>query len=63
MRLRNVSELDSREWCVVDMDTGTILGTNVRLVRAGFLDEGMSDSEAWAAAESFGEEILTDRDD
>jgi hypothetical protein len=52
-----VQNLSSEKWAVVDLDSGTILGTNVRLVRAAFLDEGMSDSAAIEAARDFGREL------
>ena len=48
------------EFVVVDLDTGTILGTNVVLVPVENLPDGASDSEIIEAAKKFNYPLYAD---
>ena len=63
--MQNIVELSHRNFAVVDMDTGTILGTNVCLVPWPTdpfeADEILSsDSTAFAYATEYGVPLYTD---
>lgn len=61
--LRNVQVLSSEDYVVVDLDSGTVLGTNVVLVRLSDLDQDLvdlSDSETIAIADNNGLFLFTE---
>lgn len=55
----NVRELSNKKWAVIDLDTGTVLGTNLALVELPEDEEQVesilsSDAEAFAYAAEHG---------
>lgn len=64
----NVRELNSKKWAVIDLDTGTVLGTNLALVELPEDEERVesilsSDSEAFAYAAEHGIPLRADVED
>lgn len=61
-----LNDLDPSEYVVVDVETGTVVGVNLRVIHVSdvpqsvlaALDEG-SDSEIIEAAEEYGYDLLT----
>lgn len=63
--MKNVVDLSSQNYAVVDKETGTVLGTNVCLVpwptdKALAEEILSSDSAAWEYAEEFGIPLLVE---
>lgn len=48
----------TKPFVIVDMDTGTILGTNVRIVRDSFFNGDESDEETRMIAKDFGRPVF-----
>lgn len=63
-----VAGLDASDFAVIDMDTGTVLGTNLKLVSMKNLSEeeleeiSSSDSAAWDYAYRTGAPLLVETD-
>lgn len=63
-----LGSLDPRAFVVVDMDSGMVLGTNLRIVRVRDVDPARmedardNDSEAWDMAEEYGRTLFVEED-
>lgn len=63
VKLMNVVNLSSDDYVVVDLDTGTVVGTNVVLVRLSDVDADLvdlSDSETIDVATENGIDLFTE---
>ena len=58
----NVGDLDVMQYNVIDMDTGTVLGTNLVCVPADMVTEDVlsSDSDAFDLGAAFGRSLYVD---
>ena len=67
MKLEIVATLPAKDWAVVDMDTGKVLGTNVVAVRVGEVPEKLqeeaerSDYCAWLMGNQYGSPLYVEK--
>lgn len=65
--MRKLDALSSRDFAVIDLDSGTVLGTNLRVVRVSDVsseqwDDALSnDSDAWEIANTYGHDLWVER--
>lgn len=64
-----LADLNPKEYAVIDMDSGTILGTNLQIVKLSHLSEDeeetfmdMNDAEAWDYAHDNGEHLFVEEE-
>lgn len=57
-------EISHEQVCVIDMDTGTVLNTNLKVVPADLVSDDVteSDAEAFALAADHGDELYVSDD-